>query len=98
MLYYLQYREGMPRSLLEAASYGVPIIASDVPGCNDIIINKKTGLLFKAKDPSDIVDKLIYFINMNHHEKIKLSKNARNKIEKEFDESIVIKNYNNYIN
>ena len=34
---------------------------------------------------------------MNHHEKIKLSKNARNKIEKEFDESIVIKNYNNYI-
>ena len=92
------HREGMPRSLLEAASYGVPIIASDVPGCNDIIINKKTGLLFKAKDPSDIVDKLIYFINMTHKEKIILSKNARNKIEKEFDESIVIKSYNKYIN
>lgn len=91
------YREGMPRTLLESAALGVPIMASNVAGCNDIIINDKTGLLFNVKDPSDIVSKIMFFVNMSHKEKIRLTKNARKKIEKEFDEKIVIEKYNNHI-
>ncbi len=91
------YREGLPRSLLESASCGVPIMASNVPGCNDIIINNETGILFNVKDDLDIADKINYFININHEKKIKITKNARNKIEKEFDENLIIKNYSKYI-
>ena len=40
--------EGIPRCLMESMAAGVPIIASDIPGCNDLIHNNKTGLLFEV--------------------------------------------------
>ena len=91
------YREGLPRSLLESAALGVPIMASNVPGCNEIIINNKTGLLFNVKDTLDIVKKIKIFIKMSYDKKLILSKNARKKIEDEFDENFVIQKYNQYI-
>jgi len=42
--------EGIPRCLMEAMAAHVPIIASDIPGCNDLIDHDKTGLLFKMDD------------------------------------------------
>lgn len=44
------YREGLPNSLIEAGSFGIPLIASDINGCNEIIIPSKTGILVKKKD------------------------------------------------
>jgi len=44
------YREGLPNSLIEAGSYGVPLIASDINGCNEVVIDKKNGLLVTKKD------------------------------------------------
>jgi glycosyltransferase involved in cell wall biosynthesis len=41
-------REGLPLSLMEAAACGRTMIASDVPGCREIVINKQTGLSFPA--------------------------------------------------
>jgi len=43
-------REGLPLSLMEAAACGRPMIASDVPGCREIVIHEKTGLLFPVDD------------------------------------------------
>ena len=45
------YREGLPKSLLEAASCGRAIITTDVPGCRDVIIPDVTGLLVPAGSP-----------------------------------------------
>ena len=42
--------EGIPRCLMESMAANVPIIASDIPGCNDLIRHEKTGLLFKVDD------------------------------------------------
>ena len=42
--------EGLPKSLLEAASCGRPLIGTDVPGCREIVINGETGLLVKCND------------------------------------------------
>ena len=42
--------EGLPKSLLEAASCGRPLIATDVPGCREIVIDGETGLLVKVND------------------------------------------------
>ena len=54
------YREGLPKSLLEAASCGLAIIAADTPGCREICINGKNGLLVKAKDPVSLASSIIW--------------------------------------
>ncbi|MEO1712083.1 MAG: glycosyltransferase family 4 protein [Bacteroidota bacterium] len=48
------YREGMPKSVLEAMSMGRPILASDVPGCRDTISSGKNGFLFPARSAEGI--------------------------------------------
>jgi glycosyltransferase involved in cell wall biosynthesis len=45
-------REGLPLSLMEAAACGRAMIASDVPGCREVVIHERTGLLFPADDAS----------------------------------------------
>lgn len=50
----VSHREGMPKALLEAASCGLPLIASDVPGCKELIHNSKNGFLVKPRDPQEI--------------------------------------------
>jgi len=50
------YREGFPKSLLEAAACGRPMIASDVPGCRDIVRPGSTGLLVPLKDGVALAD------------------------------------------
>ena len=62
------YREGLPNVLIEAGSYGIPLVATDINGCNEIIRDKQNGLLVKKKDEKDlsaaiekfIVDKKFY--------------------------------------
>jgi len=44
------YREGLPKSLLEAAACGKPMVAADVPGCREILVHGVTGLLVPPKD------------------------------------------------
>ncbi len=47
-------REGLPLSLMEAAACGRAMIASDVPGCREVVIHEQTGLLFPADDSPDL--------------------------------------------
>ncbi|MBM9514557.1 glycosyltransferase [Desulfogranum marinum] len=54
--------EGIPRCLMESMAANVPIIASNIPGCNDLIIHERTGLLFKLDDHADLssqIEKLV---------------------------------------
>ena len=91
------YREGMPRTLLESAALGVPIMASNVPGCNEFIENKVNGLLFDVKNSKDLAKTIMSFISLDYETLLKYSFNARDKIEKEFDEKFIIKKYNDII-
>jgi glycosyltransferase involved in cell wall biosynthesis len=50
------HREGLPKSLLEAAAFGRPMIATDAPGCREIVINDQTGLLVPVEDPPALAD------------------------------------------
>lgn len=52
------YREGLPKSLLEAASCGRAIVSTDVPGCREIVKHNKNGLLVPPRDVQALADSL----------------------------------------
>jgi len=52
------YREGLPKSLLEAASCGRPIVTTDVPGCGEIVQDGVNGYLVPSKDPDLLAEAL----------------------------------------
>ena len=87
------YREGTPRTLLEAASSSKPIIATDVPGCNHVVVNDYNGLLCRLKDSDDLADKMRTMQGFNDETLKKFGENGRAKMEAEYDESLVIKKY-----
>ena len=83
------YREGTSRVLLEAASIGRPIIASDVPGCREVVEDGATGYLCKARDSVDLCAKLESMITCSLKVRQNMGIKARAKIEKEFNQEIV---------
>ncbi|MDN5203878.1 glycosyltransferase family 4 protein [Fulvivirgaceae bacterium BMA10] len=87
------YREGAPRTLLEAASLGRPIITSNVPGCRDVVKDGFNGLLCEVKNDADLADKMQRMYSMTENELIRMSENGRKKIEDSYDERIVINLY-----
>ena len=54
------YREGLPKSLLEAAACGLPLIATDVPGCREICHDSVNGILVPVKDAKSLANAIIY--------------------------------------
>lgn len=87
------YREGVPRSLIEAAAMGKPIITTDNVGCRDVVKNEYNGFLAKPKDLNSLIEKIEKVLSMNENELLQLGINGRLKVEKEFDEKIVIQKY-----
>ena len=92
------YREGMPRSILEAFAVGRPAIVSDVPGCRDIVEHKTNGLLCRVKSSQDLARKMITMMRISNECRHRLSQNGRDKVEHFFDEKIVINTYIQSIN
>jgi glycosyltransferase involved in cell wall biosynthesis len=91
------YREGTPRTLLEAASSSKPIVATDVPGCHNVVRHQYNGLLCKLKDPQDLADKMFEMANYDDSTLKRMGENGRTKMELEFDEKIVVAKYINAI-
>lgn len=87
------YREGTPRTLLEAASCSKPIIATNVPGCNQVVENNVNGLLCNLKDANDLADKMNIMTNFSDETLNNFGSNGRLKMEEKFNESIVINKY-----
>jgi len=87
------YHEGMSNVLLEAAAMGRPLIASDCPGCNDIVKDGINGSLVKVADTQSLIEKMEQFISLPFDEKVTLGINARRIVEKSFDRNIVINQY-----
>ena len=83
------YREGLPKVLLEAASCGKPIIATDVPGCREIVHNGENGILVPLKDSSSLASAMKELINNPEKRKI-IGINGRRLVENEFSEEIVV--------
>ena len=92
------HHEGTSNVLLETAACGRPIIASDIPGCNNTFDDGISGIAFKPKDVFSLVEAVEKFIALPDEEKAKMGKEGRKKMEKEFDRQIVIDAYLKEIN
>src|SRR3546814_2518417 len=57
------YREGLPKALLEAAASGRAMVATDVPGCREIVRHEDTGLLVPAQDAAALADAIRRLVN-----------------------------------
>ena len=91
------YREGTPRSLLEAASMAKPIITTNVVGCKEVVENGINGFLCEVKNAQDLALKMKEMLDLSQHHRKLMGQNGRLKMEKEFDEKIVIQKYLNAI-
>lgn len=87
------YREGTPRTLLEAASSAKPIIATDVPGCHQVVTHEVNGLLCKMKDANDLAEKMETMANLDDSILMEYGRRGRQKVEAGYDEKLVINKY-----
>ena len=87
------YREGVPRTLLEAAATARPVITTDAPGCRDTVVEGETGFLCRPADAPDLADKLLRFIAMTPEERQAMGQRGRAFVEQNFDERLVIERY-----
>lgn len=87
------YREGVPRSLLEAASMGKPLIAADSVGTREPVLHGKNGFLCRPRDPEDLADKMEAMIAMSPEKRAEMGAVSRRYMKERFDEKIVIDAY-----
>lgn len=87
------YREGVPKSLLEAGAMGKPIVTTDNVGCRETVEHGHNGFLCMPRDIESLTIMLQKIINMSHEERLEMGRKSRVKMEKEFDEKIVIGKY-----
>lgn len=87
------YREGTPRSLLEAVAMGKPIITTDAIGCRDVVDDGVNGFLCLPKNTDDLAEKMEKMVLLEPQRRSEMGKMGRQKVEREFDEKIVIERY-----
>ena len=83
------YREGLPKSLLEGAASGRPLVTTDTPGCREVVRDGENGFLVPVRDASALADALAKLLEdraLRH----KMGEKGRRIVEKEFSEQIVV--------
>ncbi len=87
------YREGVPRTLLEAAAMQLPLIASNNVGCREVVDHGINGLMCEPRNHLDLSEKMAMMIHLTSAEREKMGKAGRQKVMAQFDEKIVIDIY-----
>ena len=84
------WREGLPKSLLEAAACGLAMVATDVPGCREIVKQDQTGLLVPLRDVPALAD-AIETLMEDDAKRLELGRNARTMVERELCDAVIIR-------
>lgn len=92
------YHEGMANVLLEAAACGRPILASNIPGCQETFDEGITGFGFEAKNVESLCEAIEKFIALPYEQKQEMGKASRKKVEEQFNRQIVVNKYLEQIN
>ena len=85
------YREGMPRTVLEAAAMGRPAIVTDVPGCRQAIEPGVTGWLCEARSADSLARQMKWVYELAPSERQRAGNAARRRMEEMFNEERFVK-------
>lgn len=83
------YREGLPKTLLEAAACGLPIVTTDAPGCREVVRDDDNGLLVPVRDADALARALGKLIG-DADLRVRMGLRSRQRAEAEFSQHTVI--------
>jgi glycosyltransferase involved in cell wall biosynthesis len=83
------HREGFPRSAMEAAAMGLPVVATDIRGCRQVVDDGITGALVAPRDPAALTAALEQLAG-DRELRARMGRAAREKAERDFDQQRVI--------
>ncbi len=87
--------EGMPRALLEAASTGLPVVATDVGGNGEVVIDGRTGFLVPPRNPSALADAMLSVMALDPQNRQLMGVEGRKHVERNFSIDTVVKMWEN---
>lgn len=87
------YREGTPRTLLEAAAMGRPLIATNVPGCREVVTDGENGYLCAARSADSLALAMSRLAGLTPEAWHVLAEGSRRKVARQFDERLVFAAY-----
>lgn len=87
------YPEGMSNVLLESAACGKPVITTNRAGCKEIVDPGVSGYIIEEKNSNDLIMKIEMFLELDSNSKMKMGLAGRQRVERDFDREIVIKEY-----
>ena len=87
------YREGVPRSVLEAMAMGKIIITTDTPGCRDTVEAGRNGLLVPARDTGALLDAIRQVLGLSAENYAAMSARSIEKVRTEFSDEVVLPQY-----
>ena len=87
------YREGVPRSLIEGAAMGRPVITTNMPGCRDVVEPGISGWLCQPRSVESLRQALQEFVDMPPVQRSAMGENGRRRAVRLFDESAIIDRY-----
>jgi glycosyltransferase involved in cell wall biosynthesis len=87
------YREGLPRSLLEAAAMARPLIATDAPGCRELVEPGVNGFLCAVRDSSSLAKAMKMMVKTPADERSTMGETSRRMVERSYSQTVVIDAY-----
>jgi glycosyltransferase involved in cell wall biosynthesis len=90
------YREGFPRSVLEAMAMGLPVIASDIRGCREAVARDETGLLVPARDAKALAA-AVRRLASNEEERRRMGSHGRARARNHFDGRVTARRFADFV-
>lgn len=84
------YREGTPRSLLEAGAMGLPVITTDTPGCSDLVRDGVNGLICSARSAESLADAMLRMMALPQQERQDMGRRGREHVVANYREDTVV--------
>lgn len=87
------YREGISRVLLEAAAMERPIIASNVPGCREVVVDGSNGFLCEVRNISSLIVCMMHMLALPEEVRVLFGRNGRELVRRLYDEKLIVQLY-----
>ena len=91
------YREGLPRTLLEGAALARPLIATDVPGCKDLVVNGQNGFLCQSRNVKSLVRACERFLKLTHEEREHMGQIALHLVKEKYAMDKILAHYDDIL-